>query len=271
MWSLFTLFAILFPYIINSLIIKPQIFPVVGNSSDWLNFWGTYISSLASAAMLFIALKNIQENHKENCDNRLIQVKMMNYQQEKTHVNDLAEKLWKFQVSFDMLEVMHQVRNMEAEAPNYENIFSRLKELIRDVDQSDFAVDLFMPKISRNEYEAEYNKLRNQICNSYGTLILDLDSFCNLLRGYPKEIAKRKTYIEFHLKNTLTSPETPLTKIIEKNKNNDIFSIRNQILNELVYNKSSEISKFKEELKKVIYNLILFENKQLDRKFYSDL
>ena len=64
LWSLFTLFAILFPYIINTLIIKPQIFPVVGNASDWLNFCGTYISSLASAAMLFIALKNIQENHK---------------------------------------------------------------------------------------------------------------------------------------------------------------------------------------------------------------
>lgn len=112
-WSLFSVFAILFPYILNSLIIKPRIFPVAGTPSDWLNFWGTYISSIASAAMLFIALKNIRESHKENSDNRLIQVKMMIYEEEKAHINDLAGRLWKFQVSFDMLEVLHQVENMK--------------------------------------------------------------------------------------------------------------------------------------------------------------
>lgn len=267
-WSLFSVFAILFPFMLNSLIIKPRICPVAGTASDWLNFWGTYISSIASAAMLFIALKNIRENHKENSDNRLIQVKMMIYEQEKAHINILADRLWQFQVSFDMLEVLHQVENMKTEAPNYENIFCKLKELIRNVDQSDFAIDLFMPKTSQNEYEAEYNKLRNQIYSSYGTLIMDLNSFCDLLRDYPKEKTKQRAYIEYHLENTLTSPETPLTKIIEKNKDNNIYSIRDQILKELVYTKSTEISELKEELKKVIYNLIQFENMQLEKDFY---
>lgn len=103
-WSLFLVCALLFPVVLNVLINIPQRFPVVGTSADWLNFWGTYLSSIASAAMIFIALENIKESKRENSDNRLVQIKILAYQQEKNKIHELAEKLWAFQVSFDMME-----------------------------------------------------------------------------------------------------------------------------------------------------------------------
>lgn len=268
---LFTVAACILPLVINFLVTRPKFFAVAGDEGDWLSFWSTYISSVASAMMLYIALKNIVENHKENSDNRLLQVRMMAYQQEKDRLDKLADKLWIFQSSFDMMEVMHQVDHLRAEDPDYEEIFKQLKILVRDVDKSDFAIDLLLPKTSKDKYEAAYNETRNEIYGLYGYLIADLNSLCEFYQNYPKDRAKQDSYVKFHLSTTLTEPRTPLTEVIHKWKNQDLIAHKNDILKDLVSDTSSQIADLKEQLKVRIYDLITFKNTQLEKGFYSHI
>lgn len=167
--------------------------------------------------------------------------------------------------------MLHQVDKLKSRNPNYDEIFKSLKLLIRNADQSDFAIDLILPKKSTDEYEARYNNIRNQIINLYGFLITDLDTLCEFLQHYPKEKEKQKIYTEYHINKTLSSPETPLTKIIIKYKDEDISLNKDRILHELVYEKSNEIADLKEKLKEAISDLIQYKNKQLEHDFYSNI
>lgn len=59
--------AIAFPFILNFLIVipKPTWIPVVGNASDWIVFWATYVSALASFAMVVAAYETLDESRKQ--------------------------------------------------------------------------------------------------------------------------------------------------------------------------------------------------------------
>lgn len=53
------------PVLLNFLILIPAFLPIVGSGSDWLMFWVTYISSIASFAMVFITWRTLQQNEAQ--------------------------------------------------------------------------------------------------------------------------------------------------------------------------------------------------------------
>lgn len=59
------LFLLFFPFILNKLILSPQLFPYVGEGKDWLMFWATYISAIASFAMVFITWWTLRQNKNQ--------------------------------------------------------------------------------------------------------------------------------------------------------------------------------------------------------------
>ena len=62
----FLITIIALPIIINWLILKPQLFNTVGDGSTWLLFWATYISAVASFAMVFITWLTLKESRHQN-------------------------------------------------------------------------------------------------------------------------------------------------------------------------------------------------------------
>lgn len=64
-----TIFAIalFFPLLLNLLLAipTPTCLPVIGNAPDWLLFWATYITALASFAMVIAAYETLTENRKQ--------------------------------------------------------------------------------------------------------------------------------------------------------------------------------------------------------------
>lgn len=60
-------FALFFPLILNVLLAipTPVNLPVVGDAPDWLLFWATYITALASFAMVIAAYETLSENQKQ--------------------------------------------------------------------------------------------------------------------------------------------------------------------------------------------------------------
>ena len=67
-WMLFILFWLLvFPYILNKLILTESYWTIVGGPKEWLAFWPSYLSALASAVMIAYTAMTLK-NNKEQLD-----------------------------------------------------------------------------------------------------------------------------------------------------------------------------------------------------------
>lgn len=67
-WMFFILFWLLvFPYILNKLILIDSYWNIVGGPKEWLAFWPSYLSALASAVMIAYTAMTLK-NNKEQLD-----------------------------------------------------------------------------------------------------------------------------------------------------------------------------------------------------------
>ncbi len=65
-WILFILFLLLFfPYILNYLILSDSYWNVVGGPKEWLAFWPSYLSALASAVMIAYTAMTLKNNKSQ--------------------------------------------------------------------------------------------------------------------------------------------------------------------------------------------------------------
>lgn len=64
-WVIFLMIALLIPIILNFTLLIPAFTNIVGTETDWLEFWGTYLSAIASFAMVFITWKTLEQMKKQ--------------------------------------------------------------------------------------------------------------------------------------------------------------------------------------------------------------
>lgn len=64
-WVIFLMIALLIPIILNFTLLIPAFTNIVGTETDWLEFWGTYLSAIASFAMVFITWKTLEQNREQ--------------------------------------------------------------------------------------------------------------------------------------------------------------------------------------------------------------
>ncbi len=79
--------VIALPLIINWLILRPRKFDIVGEGKDWLMFWSSFLSAIASFAMVFITWKTLKQN-KEQLDE-------LKHQWKEDHLPDISASLVK--------------------------------------------------------------------------------------------------------------------------------------------------------------------------------
>lgn len=74
--------ALVVPFLLNLLLAipTPTGWPIVGNASDWLLFWVTYLSALASLAMVIAAYETLKESQKQWEDAHTAHICVMAYQ-----------------------------------------------------------------------------------------------------------------------------------------------------------------------------------------------
>lgn len=90
---------ILAPVALNYILQIPAFVRIVGNNTDWLTFWGSYLGGIISTlTALFILYKTLQQNHEENEknreanelaneNNRKLQIRVLDYQQQMQWLN----------------------------------------------------------------------------------------------------------------------------------------------------------------------------------------
>ncbi len=55
----------LFPFLLNWLLLRKPIVPVVGDGTLWLSFWPVYLSAIASFGMIYFTYRSLQQNKKQ--------------------------------------------------------------------------------------------------------------------------------------------------------------------------------------------------------------
>lgn len=54
--------CLLFPFVLNWLLLRKPVVPIVGDAATWLSFWPVYLSSIASFGMIFFTYRSLQQN-----------------------------------------------------------------------------------------------------------------------------------------------------------------------------------------------------------------
>ena len=188
------------PLIINTLMVQPMLFPITGDSSSWLSFWGSYIGAvLSSAIALYILYKQNQQNHTENIVNRNLQLSVIKYNQELDKLRDLRTALVDFQASFDYIEITNIASNF-IDGHFGEEERKRLKYLTLDIDKKGFKTTLLLDLMPNSNSVNKFNLIYNKIYSSYGLILEEFTSFLDLMQNLPQNKAEKRDYIEEHLK-----------------------------------------------------------------------
>lgn len=80
---------ILFPFILNAIVIHENIWETAGEPKDWLFFWPSYLSSIASAAMITYTAKTLIYNEKL-LENNIAQLEEIKKQWAEEHTPDVV-------------------------------------------------------------------------------------------------------------------------------------------------------------------------------------
>lgn len=267
------------PLIINTLMVQPILFPITGDSSSWLSFWGSYIGAvLSSAIALYILYKQNQQNHTENIVNRNLQLSVIKYNQVLDKLRDLRTALVDFQASFDYMEITN-IASKFIDGHFGEEERARLKYLVCDIDEKGFKATLLLDLMSSSNSVNEFNLVYNKIYNRYGLILGELSSFLDLMQDLPQNKSEKRSYIEEHLKyweiydkqqkeiviNKIPefTPQKSISEIIKSHGNyENIEEEASDIVKERLLETIKD-SSLKENLKECIQNILSEEQNRI--------
>lgn len=167
-WILFLI--ILTPCVINYLMIQPRICEITGNDTSWLSFWGGYIGSIISSAIaLFILWKQLNQNHKENDENRKLQLKNIEYQQQSQWLNLLRSKLADYYSAFCFNDLTFLGDNI-FKKENQSDIRNKIKVLLDRMTNANFSVGILFPESLDSEEKKMLSEIKKITEEFYATL-----------------------------------------------------------------------------------------------------
>ena len=59
------LFIIVLPLILNWVILRERLFDIVGDTTDWLQFWPVYLSAIGTMGMTIATFFTLKDNRKQ--------------------------------------------------------------------------------------------------------------------------------------------------------------------------------------------------------------
>lgn len=252
-------------------------------SSAWLSFWGGYLGSTIMAGItLYVLDKQLAQNHKENLCNAVMHIATLTNNEEKAHIDKLADALVDFQASFNFMEI-NQVAERMLNGQFLSSDQELLNSLLRDIDMKGFKIDVLLKPIPVSKYISEYNKIFNTLYNDYGLIIGDYIFFIDLMKDIPDDEKSVQEYVIREIRNNKEIEENTIPNlsqipgyhppkgicdIIKENKYyEDIKANSAQIVRERLIQSINIDSHLKETLKTTIINLLDYEYRSINDNF----
>ena len=252
-------------------------------SQAWLGFWGGYLGSIIMSGVTLYVLDNqLAQNHKENLCNAVLQIATLTNNEEKSHIDLLADSLVDFQSSFDFMTI-NQVAERMLKGEFLASDVEVLNQLVRDIDVKSFKINILLKPIPESEYIKRFNVISNQLYHDYGLLIGDFIFFIDLIKDLPRNSSKAKSYILQEIKKNKEvedsmSPrisdipgykkQVSIIDIIEKHKfYEDIMCYTSEIIQTRLLQAIKLDSHLQESLKSIIIDLVNHEYKCINENF----
>lgn len=162
------------PFILNWVMQWNTRWEYVGDDTDWLQFFGAYLSSVVAFIILWITYN---QNRKENKQNRNLQLKTIKYQQQKDLLNQLNDACIEYVFSFNDLDFQ---KLCSYATTNRIEIYGFTKSMRERIIKADTRVGFLMQK-EKSEYANEYNRARHKYFNDYLSKIEDINKFVYLI------------------------------------------------------------------------------------------
>lgn len=122
---------ILIPITINFVLLIPAFVPIVGDSTEWLSFWGAYISATVAFVILYIQRK---DNKDENEKNRKLQLNILTHQQEMQWLNMFRQASVEYVSAYTYNDLVHAINVMKENPKEAFNILGHLLERLAKCD-----------------------------------------------------------------------------------------------------------------------------------------
>ena len=214
--------SLIAPIAINYALLIPSFAPVVGTNIDWLSFFGSYIAAIIPALGAFIILFiQREDNHKENEQNRQLQINVLKYQQEMQWLNDTKGILIDFAFSVSENELRDILNQMNRSL----DVSQQLKVLIRNVGYNQARVKC-MSKTHNTDHYRDYISVNAKVYKKYNEILMDLQHLNMLFLTTDQtrqksllDIYEKSDDISDHLKSLIkgsTSKEAFLNKGVFK-------------------------------------------------------
>ena len=195
------------PYLINYLILKPKQFGIVGDTTTWLSFWGSYIGVVISATIAYFVLyKQLKQNHKENKSNRDLQLAVIKQQQQLQKLDNLKLVSGEYLKNYNSYNL---------------TIFGN--EISRNTKDVNCEIKLFAEKTKCIKYNLDFLIKNEELNEMHHKYINALEDLCQVAIISNNQKADPSYYNESDikviiLKNTYVSKE--LRDICHNYKNN---------------------------------------------------
>lgn len=202
-WWILVIILII-PVLVNILALIPV--PenwVAGRPNDWIQFWATNIGASASALMVYMTKRSIENNHIENIKNRNLQLSILRHQQQSQWLDSLKKAMIDNIMMYNPNH-LSDIINLMYQKQGFKLIHDQIRDLLNQLILTDTAVGMLMPEF-QSEGLRNYNRLRGECHIKYTQIIEKIQiiaiKYCSLIEKKKYEIDQN--IISEDLKNFL--------------------------------------------------------------------
>ena len=180
------LLIIIIPIFINFVLLIPALTNIVGDNTDWLSFWGSYLGSIISAGVAFFILAiQYRQNKKENERNRNLQINVIKHQQELEQLHSIIKISSDLILSVNPIEIMRLSRQIGI--INSSLMLERLRDIVLKVENHEKELSLYIDADRRVKNKNLVLKIGNYTFN-YITVLKDIENLIVIFNRYNNDL-----------------------------------------------------------------------------------
>lgn len=257
------------PVIVNWLYNVETDCKVLHKPQEWTIFWGSYIGSIISAAVAFIILflqrkdnkeeneKNRAENKAENKENRMLQLRILEQQQEMQWLNMFRQACVEYTTAFSYNNVF-LVINTAKTNPN--EAFFLIKPLIEKINRASLMIKCIGIRGEQNNLKMKLERFEMK----YGEILDDVKYFVSFLR-VNKSIPTLNVFYEgIKDENDLSAKTKQI--IVESLEKDEVTEISdNSSFLSIVIERSEDLKVFESGFKSLFLDYIKEQEKRIEQ------